>query len=59
MVHLQLEEEQFALYRLMKQIKALSDQIATIEVANGHHHQPTPHFVDEDDMVTFSGAQSQ
>ena len=43
----------------MKQIKALSDQFATIEVANGHRRQPTPHFVDEDDVITFSGAQSQ
>ena len=55
-VRLQPEEEQFALQRLMKQIKALSDQIAAIEVANGHCRQSTPRFVDEDDVVTFSGA---
>ena len=58
-IHLQPEEEQFVLYRLMKQIKALSDHIVAIEVANNRCHQPTPRFMDEDDMVTFSGARSQ
>ena len=59
MVHLQPKEQQFALHRLMKQIKSLFDQIAAIEVANGRLRQPTPCFVDENDVVTFSGAQSQ
>jgi hypothetical protein len=59
MIRLQPEEEQFALYRLMKHIRALSNQIATIEVANGRRHQPTPCFVDEDDVVTFSRMRSQ
>jgi hypothetical protein len=40
----------------MKQIKALSNQIATIEVANSRLRQPTPRFVEEEDVVTFSGA---
>jgi hypothetical protein len=58
MVRLQPKEEKFALYRLMKQIRAFSSQIAAIEVANSHCHQPTPRFVDEDDVVTFCGVRS-
>ena len=51
MIRLQPNKEQFALHRLMKQIKALSDQIAAIKVANSRHRQPTPRFVDEDDVL--------
>jgi hypothetical protein len=43
----------------MKQIKALSDQIAAIKVTNNRCCQPAPCFVDEDDVVTFSMMQSQ
>jgi hypothetical protein len=43
----------------MEQIITLSEQIDAMDVANGRRCQPTPHFVDEDDMVTFIEAQSQ
>jgi hypothetical protein len=43
----------------MEQIRALSDQLDTMDVANDCRRQPTPHFMDEDDVVTFSEARSQ
>jgi len=51
-------EEQFVARsrRLMEQIRALSDQLDAMDVANGRRRQPTPRFVDEDDVVTFSEA---
>jgi len=54
-------EEQFVARsrQLMEQIKALSDQLDAMDVANGRHCQPNPRFVDEDDVVTFSEARSQ
>jgi len=43
----------------MEQIRALSDQLDAMNVTNGRRRQPTPCFVDEDDVVTFSEARSQ
>jgi hypothetical protein len=43
----------------VEQIRALSGQLDAMDVPNGHCRQPTPHFVDEDDVVTFSEARSQ
>jgi hypothetical protein len=42
--------------QLMEQIRALSDQLDAMDGANGRCRQPTPRFVDEDDVVTFSQA---
>jgi hypothetical protein len=54
-------EEQFVARsrRLTEQIRALSVQLAAMDVANGCRCQPTPRFVDEDDVVTFSEVRSQ
>jgi hypothetical protein len=43
----------------MEQIRALSDQLDAMNVANGRCRQPSPRFVDEDDVITFSEARSQ
>jgi uncharacterized protein RhaS with RHS repeats len=43
----------------MQQIRALSDRLATMDIANSRCFQPTPPFVDEDDVVIFSEARSQ
>jgi len=40
----------------MEQIRTLSNQLDTMNVANSRRHQPTPRFMDEDDMVTLSEA---
>jgi hypothetical protein len=57
----QYMEEQFVVRsrRLMEQIRALSDQLDAMDVANGCCCQLTPCFVDEYDVVTFSEGQSQ
>jgi len=56
MVRSQHVEEQFGAQsrRLMEQIRALSDELDAMDVANGRCRQPTPRFMDEDDVVTFS-----
>jgi hypothetical protein len=40
--------------QLMEQIRALSDQIAAIDVANGRCCQPTPYFTYDDDVDAVS-----
>jgi hypothetical protein len=59
-VHLQHMEEQFVAKsrRLMEQIRASSNQLDAMDVANGRRRQPNPCFVDEDDVVTFREARS-
>lgn len=43
----------------MEQIRALFDQLDAMDVANDRRRQQTPHFVDEDDVVTYSVTWSQ
>jgi hypothetical protein len=42
----------------MEQIRASSNQLDAMDVANGRRRQPNPCFVDEDDVVTFREARS-
>jgi hypothetical protein len=55
-VRSQRVEEQFVGWsrQLMEQIKTLSNQLDAMDVTNSRRRQPTPHFKDEDDVVTLS-----
>ena len=60
-IHLQPDEKQFALYKLMKQIRALAYpmKLSPLKLVIVVAIKPTPCFVNDDDVVTFSGARSQ
>ena len=51
-----MEEQMVA---LSGQIENLTNQLDNMGGSNSRCHQPTPHFVDEDDIVIFSRARSE